>query len=199
MHISQLGGRKQRSAVDAALLLTQYIEQRLSRKVASNTITTTIFLDIKGGFDHVSKEKLLEVLEGLCLPRALINWVSSFLLNRSTQLAFSGQMQQQPEDLLVGIPQGSPISPILFLIYIRDIIADKAFQLSYMDDFSLSISSTSARKNCKILERIVAKLIEEAKGQGVSFNPKKTELIHFTTQRTPITIGAYSSWPSYFP
>ena len=190
LHNSQLGGRKQRSAIDAALLLTQFIEeQRLSRKSANNTITTTIFLDIKGGFDRISKEKLLKVLERLQLPKSLISWVASFLENRNTQLAFSNQMQQQPSNLLVGTPQGSPISPILFLLYIRDIIADKAFQLSYMDDFSLSISSTSAHKNCKALERIVAKLVEEAKKRGVTFNPKKTELIHFTTQREPITVG----------
>ena len=179
LHSSQLGGRKQRSTIDAALLLTQYIEeQRMSRKVQSNTITTSIFLDIKGGFDHVSKNKLIGVLEKLCLPRTLINWVSSFLSNRSIQLAFNNSRMEQLVDLSVGTPQGSPISPILFLLYIRDIVADKAFQLSYIDDFCLSVSSTSARKNCKVLEEIVAKLIKTAEEHRVSFNPAKTELMH---------------------
>ena len=135
----------------------------------------------------MSKEKLLEMLEKLCLPRSLITWVNSFLSNRSIQLAFNDSIMQQPIGLSVGTPQGSPISPVLFLLYIRDIIADKAFQLSYMDDFSLTVSSTSARKNCKILEKIVDKLVKLAKEQGVAFNPKKTELVHFTTQRGPIT------------
>ena len=188
LHDSQMGGRKQRSTIDAALLLTQYIEeQRLSRKVPSRTVTTSIFLDIQGGFDRVSKEKLLEMLEKLRLPRTLVTWVDSFLSNRSIQLAFDESLMQQPTALLVGTPQGSPISPILFLLYIREIIADKAFQLSYIDDFVLTVSSTSARNNCKILEQIVAKLIMLAKEQGVAFNPKKTELMHFTTQREPIT------------
>ena len=189
LHSSQLGGRKQRSTtIDAALPLTQYIdEQRKSRKVPSHTITTSIFLDIQGGFDHVSKENLLGILEKLCLPRAFINWVNSFLSNRSIKLAFNDNQMQQPTSLSVGTPQGSPISPILFLLYIRDIIADKAFQLSYIDDFSLTVSSTSARKNCKVLEKIVANLIDIAKEQGVTFNPKKTELIHFTTKRDLIT------------
>ena len=48
---------------------------------------------------------------------------------------------------------------------------------------------TSARKNYKALEGITASLIAEAETQGVQFDPGKTELIHFTTQRTPITIG----------
>ena len=158
LHGSQLGGRKQRSAIDAALLLTQYIEeQRQPGKVANNTITTTIFLHIKGGFDYVTKEKLI-VSERLCLPRPLISWVRTFLTNRSVQLAFSGQIQQQPTSLTIGTPQGSLISPILFLIYIRDIVAEKGFQLSYIDNYSISVSSTSARKNCKVLEKTVDSL-----------------------------------------
>ncbi|OXV05133.1 hypothetical protein Egran_07099 [Elaphomyces granulatus] len=189
LHSSQLGGRKQRSAIDTALLLVHHIEQqRLSRKVASSAITTTLFLDIKGAFDHVSRDKLLGVLERLSLPRALISWVGSFLSNRKIQLAFEGQIQQLG-DIAIGIPQGSPISPILFLLYVRDIIADKAYQLSYIDDFSLSISSTSAYKNCRALEGVVASLIEEAESQGVQFDPGKTELIHFSTQRKPIDEG----------
>ena len=186
---SQLGGRKQRSAVDTALLLTHFVEQqRLSRKAASKTITTTIFLDIKGAFDHVAKDKLIGVLERLGLPKALISWARCFVSGRKTQLAFDGQMQQLV-DIAIGIPQGSPISPILFLLYVRDIIADKAYQLSYMDDFSLSISSTSAARNCRAIEDIVASLIDVAGSQGVQFDPGKTELIHFTTQREPITEG----------
>ena len=47
---TQLGGRKQRSAVDTALLLLHYIQQH---KKGSSSITTTILLDIKGAFDHV--------------------------------------------------------------------------------------------------------------------------------------------------
>ena len=115
-------------------------------------------------------------------------WVSSFLTNRKIQLAFEGQIQQLV-DLEIGVPQGSPILPILFLIYIRNILADRAYQLSYIDDFSLSVTSSSAKKNCRQIEEVVDKLFAAATQQGAQFDPGKTELIHFSTRREVITEG----------
>ena len=129
----------------------------MSRKIASNTITSTVFLDIKGGFDNVTKKKITAILNKLCMPKELILWVSSCMTNRKIQLAFDSQIQQ-PVDLDIGTTQESPISAILFLILIRGLVADNAFQLSYIDDFSLLASSTSAKKNCKRLQKAVKRL-----------------------------------------
>lgn len=183
---TQLGGRKQRSAVDTALLLAHYVQQQqASRKKA---ITSTLLLDIKGAFDYVSKDQLLRVLERLGLPKTLISWVNCFVSNRKIQLAFEGQLQPLG-DIAIGVPQGSPVSPILFLLYVRDIIASKGYQLSYIDDFSISITSTSARKNVRQLEEIASSLFVQAAAQKVAFDPGKTELIHFSRQREPILEG----------
>jgi hypothetical protein len=79
----------------------------------------------------------------------------------------------------IGILQGSPISPILFLLYVRNIVAKNCFQLSYIDDFCLAVSSTSLQKNCNALNAIVGQLIQQATEKGVEFDSGKTELIHF--------------------
>jgi hypothetical protein len=84
------------------------------------------------------------------------------------------------------IPQGSPISPILFLIYIRGLfpsLSSSVKDLSYIDDISLSTSSTSLKRNIRILEREVKKLYKLAEDSAISFDLSKTELIHFTSGR----------------
>ena len=60
------------------------------------------------------------------MPQSLFNWVDSFLSDQKIQLMFDGQIQL-PTDIEVRVPQGSPVSPILFLIYVQDIIQSQAF------------------------------------------------------------------------
>jgi hypothetical protein len=157
LHPSQIGGRCQKSAIDAALLLLDQIQGQ--RKLGR--ITSTVFLDIKGAFDHVSQNQLLAVLQKLGLPSSLISWVQSFLTNRILRLSFDSQTEEFCK-IAAGIPQGSPISPILFLIYIRPLFeSTTSFSLSYMDDLSISVSSTSLKKNIRILEREVASLFAQ--------------------------------------
>ncbi|EFQ85018.1 hypothetical protein PTT_20182, partial [Pyrenophora teres f. teres 0-1] len=116
-------------------------------------ITSTIFLDVKGAFDHVSHNQFLRTLKKLGLPISLIAWTKSFFSNRSLRLSFDNKTQEFSE-IIAGIPQGSPVSPIFFLIYTRDLFPGlQSFNLSYIDDLSLSTSSTSLKKNVKILEQ----------------------------------------------
>jgi hypothetical protein len=58
LHSSQIGGRAQKSAIDASLLLLNRIQEQ--KKLG--LITSTIFLDVKGAFDHVSQNRLLAIL-----------------------------------------------------------------------------------------------------------------------------------------
>ena len=142
----------------------------------------TLFLNVKGAFNYIAKNQLLGILQKLQLSTSLIAWVSSFLADRVLRLSFDGQLEQFSK-IETGIPQGSPISPILFLIYIRDLfpsLASSIRVLSYIDDIALSTSSTSLKKNVRILEREAAKLQELANENAIEFDLAKIELIHFT-------------------
>jgi hypothetical protein len=191
VHVLTIGGRKQRSAIDAVLLLLNNIQSKNNRKKARQRIATTLFLDVKGAFDHVSKNQLLSICKELGLPTAFTQWVDTFLSNRKLQLSFNGQTQEQVE-LETGIPQGSPISPMLFLLYIRNICSiqtEGAYSLSYIDDFAITVTSNSAKSNCKKLERIALEIMSKANEAAISFNVSKTELIHFHSKRTTIEEG----------
>lgn len=179
LHPSQIGGRLRKSAVDAALLLTDEIQSQKQH----NRKTTTLLLDIKGAFDHVAKDQLIGTMKDLGLPLSLLSWTKSFLSHRRIQLSFDGQ-KEQFSPVETGIPQGSPVSPILFLIYVRNLFQSNSVKMvSYIDDISLTVSSSSLRKNVQILEREVAVLCHQGAKNAVEFDMDKIELIHFTKSK----------------
>ncbi|KKA17046.1 hypothetical protein T310_9336, partial [Rasamsonia emersonii CBS 393.64] len=87
LYHDQIGGRQRKSAIDAVLSLVHDIQTARHRK----EMTTTLFIDIKGAFDHVSINQLLKVCIRLGLPYSLISWISSFLSDRKIQLAFDNE------------------------------------------------------------------------------------------------------------
>ena len=114
LYHDQMGSRPKKSALDSVLSLVHDIQLAKHQKKK----TSTIFLDVKGAFDHVSVYQLLRICNKLGLPKSLIKWIYLFMSNRKILLAFDGETSQEIP-IKIGIPQGSPISPILFLIYVR--------------------------------------------------------------------------------
>ena len=180
LHESQIGGRLKKSAIDAALLLTNQVQENK----ALNLKTSTLFLDVKGAFDHVAENQLIQTLIDLNLPLTLIGWIRSFLEKRVLKLSFNGQTEEF-KPIETGIPQGSPISPILFLIYIRNLFQPgQSTFLSYIDDITLTVSSTSWKKNAKSLESEASKIYELAAQNSIQFDLSKTELLHWSKAKS---------------
>src|SRR5437588_3702719 len=91
----------------------------------------------------------------------------------------------------VGTPQGSPISPLLFIIYVSSLHLSipKGIIFSYVDDFTVTVSSLSYRRNTQRLQHYYSTLKRRANSLGVSFSIPKTELCHrrTTRDRAPIS------------
>ena len=91
-------------------------------------------------------------------------------------------------DVNIGIPQGSPMSPILFLIYIRFLLFERSNTseriLSYVDDVGLVVSSKSIEENCQLLQKLAKDLLIDSGQNCMQFDVDKTELIHFHSKRS---------------
>ena len=98
-------------------------------------------MDVKGAFDHVSQAKLAQRMANLSIDNDLISWTQLFLTGRSVELVIEGFTNPR-QKVEIGIPQGSPVSPILFLIYISEVISAIEAKLpnvtcvSFVDDLA---------------------------------------------------------------
>ncbi|KAL2886028.1 putative double-stranded RNA/RNA-DNA hybrid binding protein [Ceratocystis lukuohia] len=108
-------------------------------------ITSLVTFDIKGAFDAVKKERLIARLRSQLWPESLCRWVASFLTDRQVSLSVEGGL---PVERKVGgsLPQGSPASPILYMLFMADLFK-KMQSLGYADDGLIYVSSRSVKAN----------------------------------------------------
>jgi len=118
----------------------------------------------------------------------MVSWIGSFLSQRTCGLLFQGSPKTF-SPVQVGTPQGSPISHLLFIIYVASlhIQIPRGLSRSYVDDFALSAASTSYRTNIRTPQRAFGQIRAWASAREVGFSVPKTELIHWRTplQRDP--------------
>ena len=188
LHPNQCGSLPGLSTSDAVATLTHEINtlQRPLLKVS------TLFLDIKAGFDNVNAAKLRSLLLSKNIPSYMVDWVSSFLTGRKCTLVFQGA-PGTPAPVSVGTPQGSPLSPLLFLIYVAPLHfrIPTGIMVSYVDDFSLTVASPSHRSNIRRLQSLFLNISRRAAEIDVFFSVLKTELIHWRThsERSPPSLS----------
>lgn len=146
-------------------------------------MASLLLLDVSGAYDNVSRERLLHNLRKRRVSRNIISWTASFLSGRSTTLKLQ-EYTAPSTPIETGIPQGSRLSPILYLFYNADLIeackTEETEAVRYINDVSTFVVGPSAQRNCKTLKSIRRKAEDWARKHGSQFAPANPELVHFT-------------------
>lgn len=134
---THMGGRRGRSCDHAHHLIMEKVHSAWRQ---GDWVASLLTLDVTGALDNVSHERLIHNLRKRHIPPMITQWLTSFLTNRRTTLTLAeGPMRDF--DIFTGIPQGSPLSPILYLFYNADLIdsirhrfPDRTLVVGYIDD-----------------------------------------------------------------
>ena len=132
-----------------------------------------IMLDYAKAFDTINHSILLHKLKNFGIGGKVGKWISNFLLNRNQQVAING-FQSEPSQVISGVPQGTILGPVLFLIYIAD-ITDKITHskvASYADDSKVS-KEIETEKDCESLQADTNKLYRWTSDNLMEFNTTK--------------------------
>ncbi|KAI1839459.1 hypothetical protein JX266_014330, partial [Neoarthrinium moseri] len=175
------GALPKRSATDLVAALIHDIEQALDQGLVATLVTA----DVKGAFDAALVGRLVLRMRKQGWPDLLIRWVQSFMTGRSARVRFE-DILTETEPLSCGLPQGSPASPILYMLYTEPIcrqMGTRRRRFGYADDIAmLSIGRTLQETAQRGTEKL-RKLIRWGRENAVEFDPGKTEIMHFSRKK----------------
>ena len=145
LYPSQYGFRKGHSTHHAIIDILEAIQSNMDRRL----ITCGIFIDLKKAFDTVNHKILLDKLNHYGFRGIINDWFRSYLTDR-TQTTLTGSHISEKCVCTCGVPQGSVLGPLLFLLYVNDIhnCSSKLKFFLFADDTNI----TFADKNLKTLE-----------------------------------------------
>ncbi len=177
----QFGALALRSSVDLTTCLTHDVEEALNCGQKASFLT----LDVKGAFDAVLPGRLTQRLREQGWPNHLVLWIQSFTTGRAVKIRMDGETGPATS-IQCGLPQGSPISPILFMLYIAPLfwLGSPERRFGYADDIGLLAISPSIASNSDTLRTYLEEILDWGTTEGITFDPKKSELIHFTRSRS---------------
>ena len=174
----QSGFRKSKSTNDHLFRLSQTIMESFNR--GGHVIAA--FLDVEKAFDNVRHNGLRYKIYQLDLPTKLYRWLSDFLVGRVIQVKIEGFLSPKVYPK-AGVPQGSNLDPLLFLIYVNDMPNPSHHQTDksqFADDAGLWAVSKNIDLAAEYLQRDLDKLARWCAKWGIKLNPEKTKVIIFS-------------------
>ena len=177
----QHGFREKRSCETQLIMLVD----ELAKNMQMGKPTDLILLDFSKAFDKVAHENLILKLHQYGIRGDTLNWIKDFLDNRKQTVVING-INSDEVPVSSGVPQGSVLGPILFLVYINDLPEQvKSRVRLFADDTAMYLAISSTTEG-QVLQTDLACLEQWEKMWDVQFNPSKCQFLHITKKVEPL-------------
>ena len=179
LYDKQFGFQKEHSTEHAILQLTNQILQSFSQ----DKFTIGFFIDLSKAFDTVDHNILLKKLSFYGIRNNNLNWFRSYLSNRKQYIS-SQHSDTEMRTIICGVPQGSILGPLLFLLFVNDLTQSTSLDpIMFADDTNLFYSNKNIDTLFEIVNKELIKINTWFQANKLSLNANKTKYIFFHKPR----------------
>jgi len=165
------------------------VVDKLNKAVENNESTIGIFLDLSKAFDTIDHNILLYKMKHYGFRGVVYDWFESYLNNRKQYVNFNNS-RSDLKDIICGVPQGSILGPLLFILYVNDIVntSNKFNFTLFADDTTILYSHKDIKNQVPVINRELQEVSNWFKANKLSVNASKT---NFMLMGTPQTTSKY--------
>ena len=179
LYAHQYGFRKNRS-IDMALLS---LVDNLTHALENGEYVVGVYLDLSKAFDTVDHMILLQKLYQCGVRGCTHDWFTSYLSNRSQFVTYNG-VKSDLKNIQCGVPQGSILGPLLFLLYINDLTfaCKRTFPVLFADDSNLFISDKNPNHVQHMINDELKDIVIWLRANKLSLNINKPHYMLFSNK-----------------
>ena len=188
---NQFGFRAGHSTVDQLLLTYNDI----TNMVDNGEVVDLLFFDYSKAFDTVCHRVLLQKLSCLGITGEVLNWIEVFLTSRSMKVKVSDCFSR-PVSVTSGVPQGSVLGPLLFLIHINFAVSDLTCKFKiFADDIKIYFAFNSQDvANLQTCQGNIDRLINKSASWGLKMNQNKCVVMRFSPKNSTLSHSGTSPY-----
>ena len=161
--------------------LVELVDQ-IASSTDSDLAVTMATIDLRKAFDLIDHTILVMKMLRLGIPEHLVLWTMSFLADRQQCTQALGELSE-PRSLSCGVPQGTVLGPLLFLIMVNDDVDNLARLYKFVDDKTIAI--THAKDSVPPLQPSIDRAVEWATANNMQVNEKKCNILKFNFTKSP--------------